>query len=179
MVVVITVACPWKSAMNGKFSTRFRCPWAARTKCVIWPTSINIVNLFSWNAARKRDEMLELYEGKPSRILVGTILEIHVHRPRAMGQIRRINRIEVSHSSVSRAHGRRISLCRTGGWSWSGSWRSLGCGRGNDLHTGRGIFLEDRRLQFPPVRIINLALAMIWRLVLLPEGDAPASSHDS
>jgi len=70
MVVVITVACPWKSAMNGKFSTRFRCPWAARTKCVIRPTSINIVNLFSWNAARKRDEMLELYEGKPSRTVL-------------------------------------------------------------------------------------------------------------
>ncbi len=70
MVVVITVACPWKSAMNGKFSTRLRCPWAARTKCVIWPTSINIVNLFSWNAARKRDEMLELYEGKPSRTVL-------------------------------------------------------------------------------------------------------------
>ena len=70
MVVVITVACPWKSAMNGKFSTRFRCPWAARTKCVIWPTSINIVNLFSWNVARKRDEMLELYEGKPSRTVL-------------------------------------------------------------------------------------------------------------
>ena len=36
----------------------------------IWPTSINIVNLFSWNAARKRDEMLELYEGKPSRTVL-------------------------------------------------------------------------------------------------------------
>ncbi len=125
---------------------------------------------------------LQLSRDSPDRrpadsILVGTILEIHVHRPRAMGQIRRINRIEVSHSSVSRAHGRRISLCRTGGWSWSGSWRSLGCGRGNDLHTGRGIFLEDRRLQFSPVCIINLALAMIWRLVLLPEGDAPVQKQ--
>ena len=70
MVVVITVACPWKSEMNGKFSTRFRCPWAARTKCVIWLTSINIVNLFSWNAARKRDEMLELYDGKLSRTVL-------------------------------------------------------------------------------------------------------------
>ena len=70
MVVVITVACPWKSAMNGKFSTRFRCLWAARTKCIIWLAFINIVNLFSWNAARKRDEMLELYEGKPSRTVL-------------------------------------------------------------------------------------------------------------
>ena len=70
MVVAITVVCPWKSAMNGKFSTRSRCPWAARTKCIIWLTSINIVNLFSWNAARKRDEMLELYEGKPSRTVL-------------------------------------------------------------------------------------------------------------
>ena len=32
--------------------------------------STNIANLFSWNAARKRDEMLELYEGKPSRTVL-------------------------------------------------------------------------------------------------------------
>ena len=70
MVVVITVACPWKSAMNGKFSTRFRCPWAARTKCAIWPTSINIASKSSWNAARKRDEMLEPYEWKRSRTVL-------------------------------------------------------------------------------------------------------------
>ena len=70
MVVVITAAFPWKSAMSGRFSTRSRCPWAARTRSPIWPTSTNIANLFFWNAARKRDEMLELYEGKPSRTVL-------------------------------------------------------------------------------------------------------------
>ena len=70
MVVVITAAFPWKSAMTGRFSTRSRCPWAARTRSPIWPMSTNIANLFSWNAARKRDEMLELYEGKPSRTVL-------------------------------------------------------------------------------------------------------------
>ncbi len=32
--------------------------------------STNIAKLFFWNAARKRDEMLELYEGKPSRTVL-------------------------------------------------------------------------------------------------------------
>ena len=32
--------------------------------------STNIANLFFWNAARKRDEMLELYDGKPSRTVL-------------------------------------------------------------------------------------------------------------
>ena len=70
MVVVITAAFPWKSAMTGRFSTRSRCPWAARTRSPIWPMSTNIVNLLSWNAARKCDEMLEPYDGKPSRTVL-------------------------------------------------------------------------------------------------------------
>ena len=37
---------------------------------LIWHTSTNIVKLFSWSAARKRDEMLELYEGKLSRTVL-------------------------------------------------------------------------------------------------------------
>lgn len=32
--------------------------------------STNIVNLLSWNAARKCDEMLEPYDGKPSRTVL-------------------------------------------------------------------------------------------------------------
>ena len=32
--------------------------------------STNIVKLFFWNAAQKRDEMLELYDGKPSRTVL-------------------------------------------------------------------------------------------------------------
>ena len=37
---------------------------------LIWHTSTNIVKLFSWSAARKRDEMLELYDGKLSRTVL-------------------------------------------------------------------------------------------------------------
>ena len=70
MVAVITAAFPWKSAMIGISSTKTLFPWAARTRYLTWPTSTNIANLFSWSAARKRDEMLELYEGKPSRTVL-------------------------------------------------------------------------------------------------------------
>ena len=70
MVAVITAAFPWKSAMIGISSTKSLFPWAARTRYLTWPTSTNIANLFSWSAARKRDEMLELYEGKPSRTVL-------------------------------------------------------------------------------------------------------------
>ena len=94
-----------------------------------------------------------------------------------MRQVRRINRIEVSHSSILWAHGRRVSLWQTGGWSWPGPCCSLRHRWWNDLHTGGGILLEDRRLQFPPVRIINLSPAVIRRLVLLSEGDAPVQKQ--
>ena len=32
--------------------------------------STNIAKVFFWSAARKRDEMLELYDGKPSRTVL-------------------------------------------------------------------------------------------------------------
>ena len=34
--------------------------------CQTWPTSTNIARVFSWSAARERDEMLELYDRKLS-----------------------------------------------------------------------------------------------------------------
>ncbi len=70
MVVVITAAFPWKSAMSGRFSIRSRYLWAVRMRYLTWPISTNIAHLFFWNAARKRDEMLELYDGKPSRTVL-------------------------------------------------------------------------------------------------------------
>ena len=38
--------------------------------CRTWPMFTNTVKVFFWNAARKRDEMLELYDGKPSRTVL-------------------------------------------------------------------------------------------------------------
>ena len=70
MDAAITVASPWKSVMNGRFSIKSRNPWEARTICQTWPTSTNIARVFSWSAAQKRDEMLELYDGKPSRTVL-------------------------------------------------------------------------------------------------------------
>ena len=70
MGVAITVDFPWISATRGRFSSKSRKPWAARTRCAIWPTSINIASKSSWNAARKRDEMLEPYEWKRSRTVL-------------------------------------------------------------------------------------------------------------
>ena len=70
MDAVITAACPWKSAMNGRFSIKSRSLWAAKTRCQTWPMSTNIAKVFFWNAARKRDEMLELYDGKLSRTVL-------------------------------------------------------------------------------------------------------------
>ena len=38
--------------------------------CQTWPTSTNIARVFSWSAARERDEMLELYDRKLSRTVL-------------------------------------------------------------------------------------------------------------
>ena len=54
-------------ATRGIFSSKRRSPKAARTKFIIWPTSIAIVNFFILNAARKSDEILEPDEWKRSR----------------------------------------------------------------------------------------------------------------
>lgn len=70
MDAAITVASPWKSVMNGRFSIKSRNPWEARTMCQTWPTSTNIARVFSWSAARERDEMLELYDRKLSRTVL-------------------------------------------------------------------------------------------------------------
>ena len=70
MDVAITVASPWKSAMNARFSTKSRNLWVEKMKCRTWPMFTNIVRVFSWNAARKRDEMLELYDRKLSRTVL-------------------------------------------------------------------------------------------------------------
>ena len=61
---------PWTSVTRGRFSSKSRNPWAARTRCAIWLTSISIASKFSWSAARKRDEMLEPYEWKRSRTVL-------------------------------------------------------------------------------------------------------------
>ena len=66
MDAVITAACPLTPARTGKSSIKSQCPWVAGTRCPIWPTSTNIARLFFWNAARKRDEMLEPCDGKLS-----------------------------------------------------------------------------------------------------------------
>ena len=68
--VAITVDSPWTSGTRGRFSSKSRNPWAARTRCAIWLTSISIASKFSWSAARKRDEMLEPYEWKRSRTVL-------------------------------------------------------------------------------------------------------------
>ena len=38
--------------------------------CQTWPMSTNIARVFSWSAARERDEMLELYDRKLSRTVL-------------------------------------------------------------------------------------------------------------
>ena len=38
--------------------------------CRTWPMFTNAVKVFSWNAAQKRDGILELYDGKPSRTVL-------------------------------------------------------------------------------------------------------------
>ncbi len=70
MDVAITVASPWKFAMNGRFSIKSRSLWVEKTKCRTWPMFTNIVRVFSWSTARKRDEMLELYDRKLSRTVL-------------------------------------------------------------------------------------------------------------
>ena len=70
MGVAITVDFLWKSVTKEKYSSKSRNPWVARMRYAIWHTSINIANKFSWNAARKRDEVLEPYEWKRSRTVL-------------------------------------------------------------------------------------------------------------
>lgn len=70
MDAAITVASPWKSLMIGRFSIKSRNLWVEKTRCKIWPMFTSTVKVFTWNAARKRDEMLELYDGKLSRTVL-------------------------------------------------------------------------------------------------------------
>lgn len=49
------------------------------------------------------------FNGRPAdTVLIGTILQVHIHSPRPVGQIGGINRIEVPHRGTSRTQTRTI-----------------------------------------------------------------------
>ena len=113
--------------------------------------------------------------GRPAdAILIGAVFEIHIHRSRPVGQVREINRIEISHSITSRTKGRRIIFRPVQRRSWPGktlcSRRRLWRVR---LRILLRIFLQNRLLQLFPVRIVDLPPAMVRRLVRFSEGDPP------
>ena len=65
--------------------------------------------------ANCRPGELQLPSDCPNRwpadaIFIGAVFEIHIHRSRPVGQVREINRIKISHSTTSRAEGRRIGF---------------------------------------------------------------------